>query len=105
VKSADLRPLFERAKKMAQTFESFRIEHVYREQNAEADALANEAMDEAEGRTRPPVAAPKNEKGAVNSTPQKLRAVYRDGALHLKDALNLPENTDVEILVRPSLKQ
>src|SRR5258707_1838044 len=41
VKSAELRPLFERARKMAQTFASFKIEHVYREQNADADALAN----------------------------------------------------------------
>src|ERR1700687_5843663 len=40
VKNADLRPLFERAKKMSQALESFRIEHVYREQNREADALA-----------------------------------------------------------------
>jgi ribonuclease HI len=30
VKSADLQPLFERAKKMAQGFDSFRIDHVYR---------------------------------------------------------------------------
>src|SRR6266852_4741096 len=50
VKSEDLRPLFERAKKMSQAFDSFRIEHVYREQNREADALANEALDETEGK-------------------------------------------------------
>jgi ribonuclease HI len=37
VKSADLQPLFERAKKMAAGLESFRIDHVYREQNREAD--------------------------------------------------------------------
>src|SRR5258707_10813891 len=49
VKSADLQPLFERAKKMTQGFESFRIDHVYREQNREADALANEALDAADG--------------------------------------------------------
>jgi len=49
VKSADLQPLFERAKKMTQGLESFRIDHVYREQNREADALANEALDAAEG--------------------------------------------------------
>jgi len=36
VKSGDLRPLFERAKKMSQALESFRIDHVYREQNREA---------------------------------------------------------------------
>ena len=46
VRSEDLRPLFERAKKMSQSFEAFRIDHVYREQNRDADALANQAMDE-----------------------------------------------------------
>ena len=46
VKSADLKPLYERAKKMSQTFAAFRIDHVYREQNREADLLANEALDE-----------------------------------------------------------
>ena len=51
VKSADLKPLFERAKKMSQGLESFRIEHVYREQNREADALVNQAL------TRPDAAA------------------------------------------------
>src|SRR6202049_2908942 len=55
LKSPDLRPLFERAKKMSQTFESFRIDHVYREQNSEADALANEALDETSGRPKPSV--------------------------------------------------
>src|SRR5947207_15059831 len=50
VKSEDLKPLFERAKKMSATISAFRIDHVYREQNKEADALANEAMDEADGR-------------------------------------------------------
>src|SRR2546421_5715525 len=49
VKSPELRPLYERARKMSQGFEAFRIEHVYREQNALADALANEALDETGG--------------------------------------------------------
>jgi len=57
VKSGDLKPLFERAKKMSQSFALFRIEHVYREQNAEADALANEAMDEVSG--KPSSASPR----------------------------------------------
>src|SRR3974390_3456884 len=46
VKSSDLQPLHERARKMSQTLESFRIDHVYREQNREADALVNQALDE-----------------------------------------------------------
>jgi ribonuclease HI len=49
VKSEELRPLFERAKKMSVTFDSFGINHVYREQNQDADALANEALDETAG--------------------------------------------------------
>src|ERR1700674_5122915 len=59
VKSPELRPLHERAHKMAQAFESFRIEHVYRERNAEADALANEALDETAGTNSPSAAKPK----------------------------------------------
>src|SRR5215468_10368051 len=56
VKSPELRPLFERAKKMSHTLDSFRIEHVYREQNADADALANEALDDTSGgSTSPPI--------------------------------------------------
>ena len=46
VKSEDLRPLFERARKMAQALALFRIEHVFREENREADALVNQALDE-----------------------------------------------------------
>src|SRR5215472_13363275 len=46
VKSVDLQPLFERARKMSRSFEWFKIEHVFRERNREADALANEALDD-----------------------------------------------------------
>src|SRR5208283_1259661 len=59
VKSEDLRPLFERARKMSATFDHFAINHVYREQNKDADALANEAMDEsARSAASPPVLTP-----------------------------------------------
>ena len=108
VKSPDLRPLFERAKKMSQTFETFRIDHVYRERNAEADALANEALDDTSGKPKPsvttkPEARPKLPQD-MQSAPRKLRAQVRNGALHLLDPLDLPENTEVEILLRPAPK-
>jgi len=45
VKSADLQPLYERARKLAHGFAYFAIEHVRREQNREADELANIALD------------------------------------------------------------
>src|SRR6202162_6286156 len=108
VKSPDLRPLFERAKKMSQTFESFRIDHVYREQNTEADALANEALDETSGKPKASVttkaeARPKLPQD-MHGAPRKLRAQVRNGGLHLFDPLDLPENTEVEILLRPAPK-
>ncbi len=98
VKSSELRPLFERARKMAQTFSFFKIEHVYREQNAEADALANEALDETSGapaRTKPAAPATKPPQ------PRKVRAHVRNGALVPLEPLDLPEGSEVEILVRP----
>lgn len=98
VKSADLRPLFERAKKMSQTFASFHIEHVYREQNAEADKLANEALDETGGAT----SAIRNPKLETRSESRIVRAEFRDGALHPLEALDLPEGAEVEIVLRPA---
>ena len=47
VKSAELKPLYERASKMARQLGYFAIEHVRRELNRDADALANVALDQA----------------------------------------------------------
>jgi hypothetical protein len=100
--------LFERAKKMSQTFASFRIDHVYREQNSEADALANEALDETSGNPKPSVTTKLEGRPKLGQdmqgTPRKLRAQVRNGGLHLLDPLDLPENTEVEILLRPAPK-
>lgn len=45
VKSEDLRPLYEQARQHLAALGKWRIEHIRREQNARADALANLAMD------------------------------------------------------------
>jgi len=105
VKSPELRPLFERASKMARAFDVFKIDHVYREQNAEADALANEAMDEVSGL---PSAAPARDAAAAKpQLPQArtLRAQVRNGALVLQEFLDLPEGSQVEIEIRPTPKR
>ncbi|HET9801906.1 MAG TPA: ribonuclease HI family protein [Candidatus Acidoferrum sp.] len=105
VKSEDLKPLFERAKKMSQTFSSFRIDHVYREQNAEADALANEAMDEVSGAPRGEAGKGKMENSnPVSGENKKLKARYYKGLLQLAEPLDLPDDTEVEILLRPFRK-
>jgi ribonuclease HI len=110
VKSADLQPLFERAKKMSLGFESFRIDHVYREQNREADALANEALDAAEGvapgvpatkKTEAPSA--KSEAPSGKPEPRRVQARFRGGVLYLLEDVELPDGmvVDVSIHLRP----
>jgi ribonuclease HI len=95
VKDGNLRPLFERARKMAQGLESFRIEHVRREQNREADALVNQALDE----TSRPGSTAAAEKPARENT-MRLVARCKDGRLEPREPLNLPDGTEVEILLR-----
>jgi ribonuclease HI len=101
VKSPELRPLYERAHKIAQTFDTFKIDHVYREQNAEADALANEALDETSSR---PTAPKLNTTPTKPQPPQKIRARFRNGSLVPLDPLDLAEGSEVELLVRPIVK-
>ena len=45
VKHPGLQPLFREAQALLSRFERFRVSHVPREQNREADALANRAVD------------------------------------------------------------
>jgi len=115
VKSPDLKPLYERAKKMSQAIPVFRIDHVYREQNREADLLANEAMDEVSG--KPPAAESRNSKiedgnskmkirpPAPTANPTiKVRARFRSGILYPLEDVDLPDGAEVEILLRPTTK-
>jgi ribonuclease HI len=96
VKSEDLKPLFERAKKMSQTLESFRIDHVYREQNRDADALVNQALDE----TARPGTSGGADKLAARENTMRVMARCKDGRLEPEEPLNLPDGTEVEILLR-----
>ncbi len=108
VKSADLRPLHERAQKAARQLDSFAIEHVPREQNRDADALANRALDETSSRgASAPVAAaaasaaPAREaKPRSSSGAKPIRARYSAGALHPLEALDLAEGEMVELTLR-----
>jgi ribonuclease HI len=105
VKSPDLQPLYERAHKMAHGFESFRIDHVYREQNREADRLANEAMDQADGKAAAKVEVkpekPRAESAAAPNTggPRLIPARYRGGVLYLLEDMGLPDGTVCKIIL------
>ena len=105
VKSADLKPLYERASKMARQLRYFAIEHVRRELNRDADALANVALDSA--------GVPKFERGAskpeVRTTaaettpaaaPRQIRARFVNGVLVPDEPLDLPEGTEITVEYR-----
>jgi ribonuclease HI len=114
VKSADLRPLHERATKLARMLDHFRIEHVPREQNREADRLANVALDNTEAKG----GATQNRSGSGFATgsnaasdagagtaksryvTQRVRAHYVGGALVPMEPLDLPEGAEVSFEVR-----
>lgn len=123
VKSADLKPLHERATKTSRQFEYFVIEHVMREQNREADELANVALDSAgtasirqEARTASRGAA--QAQGGVGAgagtasrddsdsasagAAKTIRARFHDGVFVPTEPITLPEGSDVTLIVRKS---
>jgi ribonuclease HI len=107
VKSPDLKPLYERASKLARQFEYFVVEHVRRESNREADALANLALDSgAFGPTAAPAssgaeaAAPR-----VATHPTRIRAKFVGGVLVPHEPLDLPEDAEVLLDVRSVLNK
>jgi len=91
VKSPDLQPLFREAKALISKLKSFSIHHVPREQNREADRLANLAMDK--GQTKEP---------AREVSPRSLRilAIYREGCFHPSESVEIPENTRVQLHIK-----
>jgi ribonuclease HI len=104
VKSVDLKPLHERASKLARQLGYFAIEHVRREMNREADALANLSLDQAgvpkfEGRSLKPAAS----KALASS--QRIRAHYVKGVLVPFEPLDLAEGAEVSLDVRIPLKE
>ena len=120
VKSADLKPLHERAAKLARQLQYFKIEHVRRELNSDADALANLALDQAgaakydpkSSRTlassqnpgQPPRAA-SNPPASASRTPATFRARFQNGVLVPAEPLDLPEGSEVTIDIRIPLNK
>jgi ribonuclease HI len=112
VKSEDLRPLYERASKLSRQLGYFAIEHVRRELNREADALANVALDQGAGArgeirkersaagSAKSSATPPNASQPAQSLPRKIRARVRNGALIPADPLDLPDGAEVVIEIR-----
>jgi ribonuclease HI len=131
VKSPDLKPLHERASKLTRQLQYFTIEHVRRELNADADALANIALDQAgtpggvrreaakseirgaHGQTQLLEAkensgfAHRPSQPARSSSPAslKVRARFLNGVLVPSESLDLPEGAEVTLDVHRSLNK
>jgi ribonuclease HI len=110
VKHPDLRSLHERAKKQAAGLEAFTIQYVPREQNLEADAIANAALDNTGG-VKPafkhepskPLDSARSEPRTSLSAPRKIRARFREGLLVPDEPLGYGENEELEITIeRPA---
>ncbi len=104
VKSPDLKPLQERAAKLSRQLQYFAIEHVRRELNKDADALANVALDagaavKTEGRKPAGQDQPAVQAASPAATrpklPRALRARYVNGALIPNQPMDLQEGTEV----------
>lgn len=98
VRSLDLRPLHERARKAIAQLETFSIHHVPRAQNREADRLANKALDAAEKAFEHLDTKARTTKAARE--PLRARASFRDGLLKLQQDLPLMEGEEVELEIR-----
>jgi len=113
VKSESLKPLHERAIRQSRGLAYFAIEHVRRELNSEADALANIALDrtgEVSSGARAVTSASSTSAASRSSsasaashsaaTGRTIRARYKNGALHPAEPLEIPEGAEVEIDIR-----
>jgi probable phosphoglycerate mutase len=112
VRNPDLKLLYAKAQAMIARLELFSIRHVYREQNREADRLANQAMDDAErGLARqitapsplpahPP--APNTSVAQLSKTakPLVVSATFQNGVLHPHTQASLFEGEEVELEIR-----
>ena len=99
VKNATLQDLHGRAKELIAQLDWFSIGHAFREQNQEADQLANEAMDKGMGRGVAHVAAAASPARVSIQPQQELEGIVRDGRVELVNG-TLPEGTRVQVRVK-----
>jgi probable phosphoglycerate mutase len=104
VKSADLKPLHERASRLSRQLTYFAIEHVRREENRDADALANMALDSgAVLSATPSISRDEGRTKSAESLParsRQLRARFEKGVFVPVGQVDLPEGTEVMIDLR-----
>ena len=93
VRNETLQQMAHEARELIRKLESFQIRHVLREQNREADGLANQAMDAGTGRktqAQPAAAQP------AADLPREVNGLVVNGRVEFLDG-SLPEGTMVKI--------
>jgi ribonuclease HI len=94
VRHPELRVLHEEAQQLVRMLEHFEIRHAMREQNQDADRLANEAMDRGQPGARTA--------SAVSARPvasEEFEGVVKNGVVELRSG-SLPDGTRVQVRVR-----
>ena len=97
VKNPTLQDLHARAKELIAKLEWFSIGHALRENNQEADRLANDAMDKGMGRS--PRSSSPTQTMAQPLPPQEFEGVVRNGKVELVNG-TLPEGCRVQVRVK-----
>jgi ribonuclease HI len=117
VKSPDLKPLYDEAKRRIAKLQAFEITHALRHKNKDADRLANEAMDRGMKRPHapgtpappPPKATPYPTRSEAPPQPPPpdqtyakadamLRGFTKDGVVHILGGSSLPDGIFVKII-------
>jgi probable phosphoglycerate mutase len=120
VKSPDLKPLYDEAKRRIAKLEAFEITHALRHKNKDADRLANEAMDRgmrrgqssearphAPGQPAPPplkatpyptASQPAPQPASYPKADAMLRGFTKDGVVHILGGTTLPDGVFVKII-------
>jgi ribonuclease HI len=102
VSNPTLRELHGRAMKLIDHLDYFEISHVRREQNRDADRLANLAMDRGIANRAPVVGA--TDVGGVASVLPEVNGVVRNGVVEFADE-PLPEGTSVKVRAVAQLRK
>jgi len=102
VKSAGLKPLHERATKLSRQLGYFALEHVPREMNSAADALANAALDGSATASLEHRVTNANDPTAGGRPPgsQSIRAKFVNGVFVPAEPVELPDGSEVLLDIR-----
>jgi len=94
VRNANLKGLFDEAQLLIGRLKHFSIQHVPREENQDADRLANLAMDRAESM-----------KTETTLQIKTVRAVFRAGCFHPLSPVNLLDEAEFQLTIEPVKKR